>query len=113
MLPFAAKGRVVIEVQFFIPVADNSGVPFPHTTDDLFLVELDGLFGGSSVLAGSGAGRSAPGGQTDADQNRLFMVSVTGLLADGPKVLAAVARAKSLYAQLALTVRYLNMAEIL
>jgi len=64
-------------------------------------------------LPGLVAGRWVSAGQTYQDQNRVFAVFVNGLIADSQKVLDAVAAAKSIYAQLAVTVRYLNHAEIL
>lgn len=103
----------MIEVHILIPVADNAGRTFDPAVDDQFLAALDNLFGGSSRLPGLVAGRWVSGGQTYQDQNRVFAVFVPGLLCDGQKVLDAVAAAKALYGQLAITVRYLGHAEIL
>lgn len=103
----------VIEVHFLIPVSDNAGATFTPATDDAFLLELDRLFGGSSRLPGLVAGRWQSSGTVYQDQNRVFMVFVNGLLADGAKIVQATEFAKANYAQLAVTVRYLGHAEIL
>lgn len=103
----------MIEVHFLIPVADNAGRTFDPATDQQFVAELNRLFGGSSVLPGLVAGRWVSGGQTYADQNRVFAVFVAGMLADGPKLIDAAEAAKLLYGQLAVTVRYLGHADII
>ncbi len=103
----------MVDVHILIPTEDNNKVPFPPSLDLQFRLELDRLFGGSSLLSGVIAGRWVSGGQTYTDENRVFAVFVNGMLADGPKIMEAVNIAKALYSQLAITVRYLNQAEIL
>jgi hypothetical protein len=52
-------------------------------------------------------------GKVYSDQNRAYAVFVPGLLEGAPRVTAAVALAKTHYAQLKVSVRYLGHAEIL
>jgi hypothetical protein len=104
----------MVALHILIPAADTGGVPFPPATDAQFAAELARLFGGSSMSPGLKPERWADGSHTDADGNRAFVVFLrAGLLAQSAHVFEAVTIAKSLYAQLAVSVRYLSRVEIL
>ena len=103
----------MIEVHILIPLTDNAGRAFDEAHHDAFATELTRLFGGCSLLPGLVAGRWMDAGQMYSDQNRVYAVFVPGLLEGAPKVTAAVALAKTHYAQLKVSVRYLGHAEIL
>lgn len=103
----------MIEVHILIPVSDNDSKKFAPVVDQLFEEELDRLFGGSSLLPALVAGRWVADDFVYSDQNRVYAVFVSGLLIGGSKVLEAAEIAKELYAQLAITARYLGHAEVL
>lgn len=103
----------MIDVQVFIPVADNEGQLFTSSHDNIFIDWLISQFGGCSVLSGLVAGSWKEEGQTYHDQNRVFCVFVRGMVQDADKLTATIERAKDHYRQLAITIRYLGMSEIL
>lgn len=111
--PQAGSKDDVIEVQFLIPVADNAGVPFSPAHHDVFAAHLVSLFGAFTVLPGVASGQWADRGVTYADDLRVYLVAVGGLVADGPTVANAVAFAKAHCSQLAIYVRYLGVSEVL
>jgi hypothetical protein len=103
----------VIEVQLFIPVADNAGAAFPDARHAHFEQELLNLFGGSSLLPGTVTGQWTASGVVYRDEMRVYLVSVPGILAAADSLRAAVTFAKSHYSQLNIYVRYLGVSEIL
>jgi hypothetical protein len=103
----------VIEVQLFIPIADNSGNPFSDTQHGQFERELLNLFGASSLMPGTVMGQWTSAVTVYRDELRVYLVSVPGILAAANELRAAVAFAKSHYSQLNLYVRYLGVSEIL
>jgi hypothetical protein len=103
----------MIEVQLFIPLADNAGRTFDQSHDETFVAYLTSEFGGCSQLPGNVQGAWQDAGVIYHDQNRIFMVVVEGMLAQSAKLNNAVTYAKAHYQQLAVYVRYLGMSEIL
>ena len=103
----------MIEVQLFIPVADNNGTAFSPAHHDRFEQELLVLFGFSSRLPGTVSGQWTSGGTVYRDELRVYLVGVPGLLAAADAVRAAAEFAKLHYTQLNLYVRYLGVSEIL
>lgn len=103
----------MIEVQFLIPEADNAGQAFDPAQHGAFAAELVRLFGGCSLLPGTIAGQWADAGQVYVDRNRVYAVFIPGLVEGAARITAAVALAKTHYAQLKISVRYLGLAEIL
>jgi hypothetical protein len=103
----------MIEVQFLVPLADNTGQVFRSEHHDAFAAELTRLFGGCSALRGVVAGQWVDAGRVYFDQNRVYAVFIPGLLEAGALVMTAIAFAKIHYAQLKIGVRYLGHAEIL
>lgn len=103
----------MIEVQILIPMTDNQGQAFDRNHDDVFIDFLTNEFGGCSQLPGSIMGSWKNAGVTYHDQNRIFMVVISGMLAQATQLRSAVDFAKSHYEQLAIYVRYLGQGEIL
>ena len=87
----------MIEVQILIPVADNSGQPYPPSYHVDFEAELLRLFGASSREAGTVAGQwTDAAGTVYRDESRVYVVGLPSLT-DGGKVREAVAFAKTNY----------------
>jgi hypothetical protein len=102
----------VIEVSILIPVRGNDGTTFTAEEHAVFEERLVALFNGFTLLPGSAHGGWAEGGIVYRDETRIYAVFI-GSLADGSKVSLAVAFAKTHYGQLAITIRYLGLSEIL
>lgn len=103
----------MIEVQFFIPVADNDGNQF--TTDDhqRFLRRVLRRFGGATFLPVETHGIwRGEGGVVYEDRCRILLVAVESLTASGAKVRAVAKAAKEHYRQQAILFRYLGVSEI-
>lgn len=103
----------MIEVQFFIPIRDNTGGLFPPAHHTSFLRRVLSRFDGATFLPGEtdGVWRS-PVGRVDADRCRVLLIAVASLTASGAK-LRAVARAAAVhYRQDAILFRYLGVSEI-
>lgn len=103
----------MVEVQFIVPVADNSGQPFTAEHDAKFTTALMDRFGGYSRLPGLVAGGWRDGGDDYFDDARLYVVAVNGIIGKAADLLATAEEAKRIYGQLAIYVRYLNVSEVL
>jgi hypothetical protein len=104
----------MIEVQILIPVADNDGVFFTPRHDGVYEDALVVLFGGfTGPTAALGGAWRDKDGRVWRDRNRAYVVFVHGLVDRSPQILAAINFAKQHYRQLAITIRYLDHAEIL
>ncbi|MCI0703077.1 MAG: hypothetical protein L0241_18520 [Planctomycetia bacterium] len=102
------------ELQLLIPIADNAGVAFDRLFDEQYELALANLFGGyTNPTVPVGGGWRDSDGTLYRDQNRSYIVFVSGIVQMSPQIIAAVQYAKWLYNQLAITVRYLDHAEIL
>lgn len=109
-------GAPMIEVQFFIPLKDNTGAAFDQAHDDQFAAELLRHFpAGYSVLPGLVAGQwyDPKTGTVYTDLTRVFAVWVLGLLAEVSNIRATARFAKKHYRQRAIAVRYLGHAEVI
>jgi hypothetical protein len=103
----------VIIVEILIPLTSNEGSAFDADHHLAFEAELIATFGGYSLLPGTVRGGWADAGVVYTDETRVYAVAIGSLLVDGAKVLRVVEVAKKHYAQLAIFVRYLGMAEVL
>ncbi|MGE0792505.1 MAG: hypothetical protein AB7S26_42940 [Sandaracinaceae bacterium] len=103
----------MIEVTILIPLASNEGDTFSpahHATFEALLIES---FGGFTRLPGNASGGWVDGGITYRDSNMVYMVLVPGLIGKCFQLTRVIAFAKRHYRQLAVTVRYLGVAEII
>lgn len=102
----------MIEVQLFIPVADNDGETFTPAHDAAFEAYLLDRFGGFSRLPGAIAGKWLNDGMTYTDTLVAYLVAMNSIT-EGSKLAEVVAFAKAHYCQEAIFVRYLGVAEVL
>lgn len=102
----------MIEVQIYIPTADNNGQVFDAAHHDAFEQFALSLFGGLSLQPGSVSGAWVNGGAVYRDQMRVYTVRANGLIAHGEALRDLAGFAKAHYAQLAVYVRYLGVSEI-
>lgn len=101
----------MIEVQFFIPVADNDGVKFGdvhHIAFEGFALEV----AGGITLNPATATGSWIGDKRYDDELRIYSVAIASIT-EGDKIARIAAFAKAHYRQEALFLRYLGIAEIL
>lgn len=102
----------MIEVDLFIPLADNDGETFLPVHHDAFEASAMERFGGISRLPGQVAGKWSGGGKVYTDQLVIYRIAL-GSIIDGGKLGEVVAFAKAHYRQEAIYVSYMGMAEIL
>lgn len=102
----------MIEVLILIPVRANDGAVFSAEHHMAFEAELVAIFGGFTLLPSSAVGAWLNAGVVYRDETRIYGVFLASLT-DGSKVGVAVAFAKRHYGQLAITIRYLGLSEIL
>ncbi len=102
----------MIEVTILVPVRANNGVDFTDDEHTAWETELLRLFGGFSLFEATVRGGWIDGGVVYHDDTRIYIVFLASLV-DGEKVGLAVAFAKTHYGQLAITIRYLGLAEVL
>lgn len=102
----------MIEVSILIPVRANDGSTFTVEDHACFEAELVRLFNGFTLFEAPVFGAWAEAGIVYQDECRIYAVFI-GSLVDGTKVGLAVAFARTHYGQLAITIRYLGLAEIL
>ncbi len=103
----------MFEVQMLIPVADNSGNVFSVAHHMVFENAIIEAFGGFTLLmSGAVGGWRDESGVTYSDSTRLYLIAVVSLV-DGSKVGALAAFAKAHYEQLAISIRFLGLFEIL
>lgn len=103
----------MIEVMVLIPVSSNEGKTFGaahHTAFEAFVLDR---FGGVTRLPGTAAGAWLDSGTVFNDATIIYVIAVSGLLADAVALREIVAFAKAHYAQLAIYVRYLGLSEVL
>jgi len=94
-------------------VRDNDGIAFDPAHDDVFANHLVSRFKGYTLLPGEGSGGwEGPDGRIYRDTMRVYMVAVSGLIADGVQVELAARFAKRHYRQEAIFLRYLGLTEI-
>jgi hypothetical protein len=103
----------VIVVEILIPLTSNEGAAYDAAHHLAFEAHLIDTFGGYSLLPGTVRGGWKDAGIVYTDETRVYAVALSSLLAEGHKVVAVAEIAKAHYAQLAIFVRYLGMAEIL
>ncbi len=102
----------MIEVCILVPVRANDGTTFTAEEHVAFEAELVRLFNGFTMLDASAFGGWVAAGVVYQDETRIYAVFIASLV-DGYTVGLAVAFAKTHYGQLAITIRYLGLAEIL
>ena len=102
----------MIEVQIYIPVANNTGKSFEPERDKAFEMELINLFGGFSRLPGDVTGQWLGNDRRIfSDLSRVYVVSIESL-GDGGLIRVAAEFAKWNYEQEAIYVRFLGLSEI-
>lgn len=102
----------MIEVTILIPTAANDGTVFSSEHHAVFEEFLATTFGGFSLLPMTVRGAWEDNGAMYHDDLRQYVVFVVSIVRGGD-VGPAVAFARTHYGQLAITVRYLGLAEIL
>lgn len=102
----------MIEIKILIPVRANDGAVFSSRHHGIFEAKLTQLFGGFSLEPGRMQGGWEDEGKVYKDHCRIYLVFLSSLT-KGNDVASAVTFAKAHYAQLAVTIRYLGLAEIL
>lgn len=102
----------MIEIIILIPTVANDGTVFSVSHHMVFETRLAETFGGFSLLPLTVAGAWIDGGVTYRDELRQYVVFVASIT-DGGKVGGFVAWVKIHYMQLAITIRYLGLSEIL
>jgi hypothetical protein len=102
----------MIIVEILIPLTSNEGAVFTADHHAAFEAHLIAVFGGFSLLPGTVKGGWADAGVIYTDETRVYAVALVSIT-DGAKVADVVIVAKAHYAQLAIFVRYLGIAEIL
>lgn len=103
----------MIEVTILVPVAHNDGHTFSPAHHRAFEALLMERFDGFTRLPGTASGGWVDGGVTYRDDTMVYMVLVSGLLANGAELAEAISFAKTHYEQEAVTARYLGVAEII
>ena len=103
----------MVIVEILIPLASNEGATFDAAHHQAFEAHLITTFGGYSLLPGTVRGGWIDTGVVYTDETRVYAVAIDSLLVDGHKVVAVAEIAKVHYAQLAIFVRYLGLAEVL
>lgn len=106
------RKQTMILIEIFIPLAGNDGETFTGEHHAAFEAVLADLFGGFSRLPGTVAGGWSDAGRLYRDDLVIYVVGIRSIV-DGAKVGEAVTVAKAHYAQLAIFVRYLGLAETL
>ena len=99
-------------ITLLIPQADNDGRSFTLGEVAAFEADLVGLFGGFSRQTAPVVGGWEDAGRVYRDTSTAYLVAL-GSIADGGKVAEAVEVAKARFAQEAIFVQYLGLAEIL
>ena len=102
----------MFEVQILIPMADNAGQVFTEPHHAFFEAFAVNLFGGVTCLPNEATGAWVDAGVVYRDQTRIYVVALRSIV-NGGKVGELATFAKSHYAQLAVYVRYLTLAEVL
>jgi hypothetical protein len=102
----------MIEVQIFIPIAGNDGEKFGDDHHIAFEDFVLGLVGGLTLNPATATGSWQSGDKRYDDTLRIYTVAIESI-ADGDKIARIVRIAKVHYAQEAIFVRYLGIAEIL
>ncbi len=103
----------MIETTILIPLVSNEGDTFSPAHHRAFEAVLLDRFGGFTRLPGTASGGWVDGGVTYRDDTVLYMVLVVGVLQRSEALHEVLDFAKSHYRQLAVTVRYLGVAEII
>lgn len=98
-------------IELYIPLADNDGRVFTADHHEAFETVLAGLFGGFT-RTGQVTGGWQHEGRIYRDELVSYVVTLPSIV-QGAKVGEAVDVAKAHYAQLAIFVRYLGLAEVL
>ena len=94
-------------------MADNQGQEFDRNHDDVFIAYLVAEFEGCTQAPSTLIGAWLNAGKVYRDNNRIFLVKVSGMVAASSKLQAAVAFAKQHYQQIEIYLRYLGVSEIL
>lgn len=102
----------MIEVQILIPLVGNDSVAFTPKQHADFESVLLSHFGGCSKLPGNVTGQWVGEGKTYTDSLVVYVVAMPSIL-DAAKLGAAVAFARTHYAQEAIYIRYLGLSEVL
>jgi hypothetical protein len=103
----------LIEFTVLIPVVSNAGQAFSPEHDSVFEAFLLDRFGGFSRMPGLVAGAwIGEGGFTYRDATRAYVVAAASIL-DAVKLRDVIDFAKLHYAQEAVFLRYLGLAEVL
>ncbi len=102
----------MFEVQILIPVADNAGRIFTQSHHDSFEAFAVGLFSGITRLPNEAAGVWADTGVLYRDQARIYIIALRSIV-NGGQIGELASFAKAHYAQLAVYIRYLALAEVL
>lgn len=102
----------MVEVKILIPVRANDGAVFSAAHHGAFESELLQLFGGFSLEPLPISGGWQDGGIVYSDECRVYLVWLDSIT-NGGRVATAVTFAKAHYAQLAISIRYLGLAEVL
>lgn len=102
----------MIEVQVFIPVADNDGYQFSTAEHGAFEEFVAGLFGGATRYPDSAVGVWFGGGVLYRDELRVYGIAIASII-DGGKFAQVVDFVKSHYRQLAVCIRHPGGVEIL
>jgi hypothetical protein len=104
----------MVEVQFFIPLADNERVDFDAKHHKQFEKRLTHYFpSGWTLLPSEAVGQWKEKGIVYPDRHRISMVAVEGLLVSAGTILRLVQFAAKHYRQKAIYVRYLGASEII
>lgn len=103
----------MIEISIIIPQRDNDGATFTAKEYASFEAEAVKLFGGISRLFGEIQGRWVDDqGQVDQDRSAVYVVAIDSI-ASGAKVDQLARKAKAIFRQKAIYIRYLGVAEII
>jgi len=103
----------MIEVMVLIPVTSNEGETFGAAHHVAFEAFVLARFGGITRLPGAAAGSWLDNGAVFTDATIVYVIAVTGLVAQSTALREVVEFAKAHYAQLAIYVRYLGLSEVL
>lgn len=102
----------MVEVVVLIPLSGNDGAAFTSEQHAAFEAFVLTRFGGLSRLSGTVAGKWLADGTTYTDELVAYAIAMQSIT-DGGLLREVVEFAKAHYAQEAIFVRYLGLAEVL